>query len=744
MRINLLSLLLFLFVIGNNNAQTKSPKLGLTLSGGGAKGLAHIGVLKVLEEEGIEPDFITGTSMGSIIGGLYAIGYTAKDLEEKTKEIPWDDYFNDNVTRNLKPIEDKDIAERYQFSFQFEDGKIQIPKGFIKGVKLQMLLSELTLPAHHIENFDDFYIPFRCVSTNLVTGEGHVFDKGFLPEAMRASAGIPTVFAPVEVDGEMLVDGMLVRNLPVQDVQEMGATHVIAVDVGAPLYEKEELTSLLAVTEQSTGFCMAESTTIQQALSDVLIVPELKKYGALDFSQVDSIIHLGEVAARRALPQIRALKKKLNLKNRSPKDRTERIQFPDTLLINSISLEEDDTRAQTTLLRLLKIQPPQTLSIQQLNDRLIQVYGSGFFSNIDYHLIPSGDGYELIVHSKKNSDVYLKAGGYYDTDINASILINATIRNLLLLGSRLTLDLRISERPAALFDYLIQTNSSRPSIGFRIDGAWDFYPGDLYENGNFVNSFEMQHAYDNLGIFSAISNHSSLWLGWGTEIFIQNQTFSTEEVESVNQAQNYLFLKYNRDKLNRKYFPTKGYQLSLNGKYLLGGQLKSRIQGVPNLNVGNDYYAQLEYDQIFSLGKKASLLWYNRGGYAEIKERNYINLFYLGRKIPYENQHVNFVGFDYMERLAQRYAFSGIRLQFEPRPNKFISLLYNYGYFELDDHDIVEDQLIYTKSAEKGVISGVGAEIGMLVRQFGPLRFRGEYNFLTKHGNAYLTIGYAF
>ena len=744
MRINLLSFLFFLFFIGNINSQTKPPKLGLTLSGGGAKGLAHIGVLKVLEEEGIEPDFITGTSMGSIIGGLYAIGYTAKDLEEKTKSIPWDDYFNDDVTRNLKPIEDKETAERYQFSFQFEDRKIQLPKGFIKGVKLQMLLSELTLPAHHIENFDDFFIPFRCVSTNLVTGEGHVFDKGFLPEAMRASAGIPTVFAPIEIDGKVLVDGMLVRNLPVQDAIEMGATHVIAIDVGAPLYEKDELTSLLAVTEQSTGFCMAESTTNQQELADILIIPEVKKYGALDFSQVDSIIQMGEDAARRALPQIRALKKKLNLKHRSPKDRLKRIQFPDTLLINSIALAEKNLRAQTTLLRLLKIQPPETLTVQQVNDRIIQVYGSGFFSSIDYHLKPSGDGYELVIHSKKNSDVYLKAGGYYDTDINASILLNATIRNFLLLGSRLTLDLRVSERPAALFDYLIQTNSSRPSIGFRIDGAWDFYPGDLYENGNFVNSFEMQHAYDNLGLFSAISNHSSLWLGWGTEIFIQNQTFSTEEIESVNQSQNYLFLKYNRDKLNRKYFPTKGYQISINGKYLLGGQLKSKISGVPNIDVADDYYVQLEYDQIFSVGKKASLLWYNRGGYADIDDRNYINLFYLGRKIPYENQHVNFVGFDYMERLAQRYAFSGLRLQFEPSPNKFVSLFYNYGYFKLDEHDIVQDQFIDPKSAEEGSMSGIGAEVGMLVRQFGPLRFRGEYNFLTKHANAYLTMGYAF
>ena len=733
-----------LLFIKNIHAQDPPPKLGLTLSGGGAKGLAHIGVLKVLEEEGIEPDFITGTSMGSIIGGLYAIGYTAKDLEDKTKGIPWDDYFNDDVTRNLKPIEDKETSERYQFSFQFANGKIQLPKGFIKGVKLQMLLSELTLPAHDIENFDDFYIPFRCLATNLVTGEGHLFDKGFLPVAMRASAGIPTVFAPIEVDGKMLVDGMLVRNLPVQDVKEMGATHVIAVDVGAPLYEKEELTSLLTVTEQSTGFCMAESTSIQQAISDILIIPELKEYGALDFSQVDSIIQLGEDAARRALPEIRALKKKLNLQHRTPKDRTEKIKFPDTLLINSIELEEKDTRSQTTLLRLLKIQPPETLTVQQLNNRITQVYGSGFFSSIDYHLKRSGEGYELIIHSKKNSDVYLKAGGYYDTDINASILINATIRNLLLSGSRLTLDLRVSERPAALFDYLIQTNSNRPSIGFRINGAWDFYPGDLYENGNFVNSFEMQHAYDNIGIYSAISNHSSIWLGWGTEIFIQNQIFSSEEVESVNQSQSYLFFNYKRDKLNRINFPTKGYQISLNGKYLLSGQLRSRIAGVPNLPVDGDYYAQIEYDQIFPIGKKLSLLWYNRGGYAEIQNQNYINLFYLGRKIPYETQHVNFVGFDYLEQLANSYAFSGLRLQFEPSHNKFISLFYNYGYFELDEHDVVEDQLISTKSKKEGSMSGIGLEAGILVRQFGPLRVRGEYNIITKNANAYLTVGYAF
>ena len=180
MRKSITLFLLFLFSITIYSQTSPKPeKLGLVLSGGGAKGLAHIGVLKVLEEEGIEPQFITGTSMGSIIGGLYAIGYTAADLEKVAHDIPWLEYFDDEVSRNAQPIEAKEASERYQFSFPVVGGKIQFPKGFIQGAKMSMLLSQLTLPVHQVENFDDFFIPFRCVATDLVTGNGYIFDKGF-------------------------------------------------------------------------------------------------------------------------------------------------------------------------------------------------------------------------------------------------------------------------------------------------------------------------------------------------------------------------------------------------------------------------------------------------------------------------------------------------------------------------------------------------------------------------------------
>ena len=201
-----LFLLLFFGLTSYAQSPTKTEKLGLVLSGGGAKGLAHIGVLKVLEEEGIEPQFITGTSMGSIVGGLYAIGYTAADLEKVAHEIPWLEYFDDEVSRNAQPIEAKEKSERYQFSFPVVDGKIQFPKGFIQGTKMSMLLSQLTLPVHQTENFDDFFIPFRCVATDLLTGEGHIFDKGFLPDAMASSSCIPTVFEPRVIGDKTLIE----------------------------------------------------------------------------------------------------------------------------------------------------------------------------------------------------------------------------------------------------------------------------------------------------------------------------------------------------------------------------------------------------------------------------------------------------------------------------------------------------------------------------------------------------------
>ena len=180
---------LFLLLLGSTSlfAQQEQPKIGLALSGGGAKGIAHIGVLRVLEDAGIRPDYITGTSIGSVMGGLYAIGYSVEEMERLAIELDWNYYFNDELKRTDLPIEERYHSDRYQLRLGLENGSIQLPKGFIQGQKIGLLLSKLTFPAHGIHDFDQFKIPFRCVATDAETGDPVVLKSGPLAKAMRAS-----------------------------------------------------------------------------------------------------------------------------------------------------------------------------------------------------------------------------------------------------------------------------------------------------------------------------------------------------------------------------------------------------------------------------------------------------------------------------------------------------------------------------------------------------------------------------
>lgn len=306
-RFTLLSLLLLThFPTSFSQAQNR-PRVGVALSGGGAKGFAHIGVLRVLEEVGIPVDYITGTSMGSIIGGLYAIGYSVDELEAIAVATDWQELFSDRVSRRQLAIESKIGDGRYLLTLPLDGFKPGLPTGLIAGQKISTLFERLTLPYHNVSDFRNFPIPFAAVATNIATGHVVVLDHGYLPEAMRASMSIPSVFTPMVIDDRLLVDGMLVRNFPVEEVQAMGADIIIGVDVGSGLSGREELTSLGAILGQALGFMDAESTERQRELCDVLIVPDIEGLSAVDFPKAEEIIARGETAAREAMLQLQTL-----------------------------------------------------------------------------------------------------------------------------------------------------------------------------------------------------------------------------------------------------------------------------------------------------------------------------------------------------------------------------------------------------------------------------------------------------
>lgn len=742
----LLCLLIFLsssLVLAQANQKAGSKKIGIALSGGGAKGLAHIGVLKVLEEAGIYPDYITGTSMGSVVGGLYAIGYSAADLEQLAKETNWEEYFTDVFDRNYLSIENKERAERYVFSFPFTGRNIELPKGFVDGQKLSLLLSNLTARAHAIQNFDDFKIPFRCVGTNLETGEAVVFKSGFLPDAIRCSIGIPTVFEPYEIDSALVVDGGVVRNLPVQDAQEMGADFVIAVDVGALLYSKNQLTSIISVLDQTSSFRIAESNKAQIKKADWVIRPEIENYSTLDFGQVDSLIAVGERAARQALPRIQATlaKQKWQSRQRIP-NAVEAQGFDPSLLISEVEVIGLDEPSQKTFLDILQLKPPKRLDIKKLDEKLKRVIASNLFDRIDYRLLPTDEGYRLVIRSKKIDVNLLRVGVHYDSDFNAALLLNTTLKSGGFRNSNLSIDLRVSENPALLADYLVYTKR-RPNLGLKVRSLINLFPGLFYEDNRLVDEFNYRHGQLRLDLFSGLRRDLSVSLGISTEFLSQSRKFFDIEEAEVNLRQSSFHFDFGYDTYNRSLFPKRGTQFRLSGKMAFSGRLKTGEDAGFSNSVRLNTYGLLHFNQVFPVSSKVIFQWNNSIGVSRYRATNSINLFYLGRSISYEPTFIAFSGFSYMERPAGRFTLSNLRLQVEVFREKFIALDYNHGYYLVPSFSVLEGEIVRKTEREDGALSGMGLELGAN-SSFGPLVFRTEYNFFTQQFNFLFHLGFYF
>lgn len=242
----------FLFIFSSTFAQEKSsrPKIGLTLSGGGAKGLAHIGILQAIDSAGLKIDYITGTSMGSIMGAMYAVGYSGDSIENLSRPLDWNLLFSTSPQLDAIGIEEKSEYQKYALEVPFVDGKFKIGKGIIEGQELWMKMSEVFEPVYNITDFSKFSIPFKCIGTDLETGNAVEMDHGNIVTAIRASMAIPSVFTPVQYDDKLLVDGGVVNNFPVLDAKKMGAEYMIGVNVGSGLLKANELHSALDILLQ--------------------------------------------------------------------------------------------------------------------------------------------------------------------------------------------------------------------------------------------------------------------------------------------------------------------------------------------------------------------------------------------------------------------------------------------------------------------------------------------------------------
>jgi len=549
---------------GEEPAGEGRPRLGLALSGGGARGFAHIGVLRVLRENGIVPDYVTGTSIGAVVGGLYAIGYTPEELEELVRDVDWQDILRDDADRRSLFFEQKRRSSRYVIDFVVRGFSIVLPGSISRGDKFTNLFALATLGAP--TDFDEFPIPFRAIATDILTGAEVVLDGNglTLAEAMRASMAIPGVIQPVELGEQLLVDGMLVKNLPVDTAIALGAERVIAVDVSYPLRSKEELNSIFAVADQAFSLHIIHDTKEQRALADLVIVPDLADFTQADFTRVEELIAVGEASARAQIDGIRATAGAAVRGPTEPAAPPSVRADPDQRVrIDSIQLSGDADTRDLALLHAAGIRRGDRLTAHDLDERIRNIFGSEFLDTVRVITEPTDSGgYRLRLHIERRQSNSVGIGLHYDELYDVVGLVNWTMHGLTGSRSVLSTDVLFGGVLGGEISYLQYAILDspfflRPRL-FARDQEQPFYDGDR-RTGEIEDRFWGAE----LGVGRSLRNLGQMTAGyrWKRVDFTPDSGAST--LPASDDTVTSLFIRTELDTLDAYPFATEGTLLQL-------------------------------------------------------------------------------------------------------------------------------------------------------------------------------------
>lgn len=709
-------------------APLRRPTVGLVLSGGGAKGLAHIGAISVLDSLGIPVDCIAGTSMGSIVGGLYAMGYSAQEMAEIVRQADWDVLLNDATQRRDISIEEKDEDGRYIGVLPIVRNAPALPRGVIRGSRISILLSSLSWHVHQINNFDSLPIPFRCIATDLATMTPVVLDSGFLPDALRASMAIPSVFTPMELDGRLLVDGGLVRNIPAIHAREMGADIVICVDVTADPYKKEELTDAYRIMDQAVSFQMAPENERQRCHCDILIKPALDAYSTSSFGASDTLISLGYLAGLCHLAELRNLADSLAAFQEPPRT-LPRPQTLHSIYINEIRVVGLSRVSQHVVYGNLQIREKSWVTLRQLEKAIARVYGSQFFEQVSYRILPGSEGAVLTVRVVEQPCNFVKFGVNYQSDFHGAVLLNATLRNVLGEGSRLLADLRLGTYPAAKLHYSIQT-PWKPNLGIstRLQGG-NYRAYDYDADNELIGEYEYIYLSAEQELRASLSNSLMLGVGLRGELFELEPRLSLADSVDLDASTLAAFFRLRFDRLDRLAFPRRGAQLSLDVAGHFAGQY-----------AGETFWSRqfvrlmFDYTQHYRLGKRISLHHGFFAGHNSGENTHPVFYAFLGRTAVFDRNVFPFTGLRYMGVHSESLAGLRTGFQYEFVRNKYL-LLRGNAAFSGD----TPQNMFHSDALTWGAGFGVG--MGTLV---GPVELIFSYGNRSNGLMTQFCLGYAF
>lgn len=610
-----------------------SPKVGLVLSGGGAKGFAHIGLLHLIDSLNIKIDCITGTSMGGVIGGLYASGYSADSIKKIVLAQKWGEIVSNRVALNAINPDVKDEYGKYIYEIPVDLRHSSFSSALVEGQLMSNLLSYYTFPFCEVRSFDSLPIPFRCISTDLLTGEKCVLREGSLPLAIRASLAIPSVFSPVYLDGRMMVDGGVVRNFPVEEVKEMGAELVIGGHTGFRIFSEEEVRKPVNQVLQSFAFNAINDFNAQRLMVDLLVDFNnvLEKYSAADFPKFKEIIRLGEVEARKHLPELEAiarLQQSDSLRSQQPAKVVKGSSGVRLMAVRILSEKGDpiDADLKEVVRMRLGIEFGKEYSAKELNDIVNRIYGSLFFSKVTYEIDHNEEGAVLVVKVKENAPASLKFAIHYDTKESAGIVLASEFRNLLLPQSRLVAAIDLSDRVkfrGEFHKYL----GHQLSWWLRLTSDMENYKiADSYLYlGNNSTLYE-RNLSQSLALGRNVGLYNSFFISGGYEQMFINRDIKffsfIDTPKEIYEGRCWTAaFSFERNRFDRKYFPSRGAYFKLEVRGFFDNKMKTRFGDNPedeylktiltpsdDFSFGNQYRALFDYKQVTPLGSRFTLL----------------------------------------------------------------------------------------------------------------------------------------
>lgn len=556
-----LGMVCFGVTLGYSQEVTPRPKVGVVLSGGGAKGFAHIGVLKVLEDAGVKIDYIGGTSMGAVVGGLYASGYSARQIDSIFHDTNFDELLSDYIPRESKSFYEKHNDELYALTLPFDKLTIGIPIALSRGLYNYNLLNKLLHNVRHVRKFDQLPIPFVCVATNIETGEEVMLREGYLPEAILASSAFPSLFSPVEINGQLLIDGGVTNNYPVEEIRRMGADIIIGVDVQDDLQTREKLSEATRILVQISNLEMIQSMKRKQLLTDIYIKPDIKNYSVISFDKGREIIAKGEEAARESWEKF----KKLTSRN------YQLIEKPlqqDSLQIDRITINALKNYTRAFVIGKLGFKQGTKISYADLKNGINKLTSTGNFSSILYQINPFNDSEELELRlTESKNKTFLRFGLHYDGLYKSAALVNLTQKKILFRNDVLSVDVGLGDNFRYNLDYYID-NGFYFSFGlksrfnqFNRNVSTDFNNGAFFDQEG-INAINVDYSDFSHQAYLQTVFAQKFLIGGGIELkHLEIKSKTLENQNQIFEDSNYLsvfgYLKY--DSLDNKYFPKKGW-----------------------------------------------------------------------------------------------------------------------------------------------------------------------------------------